>query len=197
MSRRSPSPARGRSCFCGSRDAFTACCGRSLTPAQTIEASPTGRLRVWRVSGAGAHQFAAPEVLEHVERGEFVWLASDLGGQVSWMLDDTALTLLELLDVVVPPATQWVIEQTVALLKPVLGQIAMLEAADGGEPAPDALEDLAGALEIDADVAQMEDLMDEFVRLAATADAFTRRMAALAEEFGLEPDEGETHRAAA
>jgi hypothetical protein len=149
------------------------------------------------VSGAGAHQFAAPEVLEHVERGEFVWLASDLGGQVSWMLDDTALTLLELLDVVVPPATQWVIEQTVALLKPVLGQIAMLEAADGGEPAPDALEDLAGALEIDADVAQMEDLMDEFVRLAATADAFTRRMAALAEEFGLEPDEGETHRAAA
>ncbi len=156
-----------------------------------------GRLRVWRVSGAGAHKFAAPEVIEHVERREFAWLASDLGSEVSWMLDDTPLTLLELLDFVMPPVTEWVIEQTIALLKPVLGQIATLEAGDGGEPAPGALEDLAGTFEADADVAQMGELLDEFLRLGATASAFTERMAALAEELGLEPNEGGTERAAA
>lgn len=144
-----------------------------------------GRLRVWRVSGAGAHMFAAPEVLEHVERREFAWLAGGLGEQVSWMLDDTPLTLLELLDLVMPPVTEWVIEHTVALLKPVLARIATLEAGEGGGPAPGALKDLAGALEAEADVAQMEELLEEFLRLGTTASAFTERMAALAEELGL------------
>jgi SEC-C motif len=197
MSRRSQSRVRGGPCFCGSGDAFKYCCARSLTDARTIDNSPMGRLRVWRVSDAGAHRFAAPEVIEHVERGEFAWLAGDLGGQFSWMLDDAPLTLLELLDNVMPPATEWVIEQTVALLKPVLGQIATLEAGDGGEPVPGALDELAGTFEADADVAQMGELMEEFLRLGATASAFTERMAALAEELGLESDEEGTEQAAA
>ena len=156
-----------------------------------------GRCRVWRVSGAGAHNFATSEVIENVEREEFAWLAGDVGGQVSWMLDDTPLTLLELLDVVMPPVTEWVIEQTVALLKPVLAQIATLEAGQGSEPVPGALEDLVGAFEADADVVQMGDLMEEFLRLGVTASALTERMATFAEELGLESDEGGTERAAA
>lgn len=129
--------------------------------------------------------------MEHVEVGEFVWLAGDTSAGVSWMVDDVPVTLMDLLDyIAVPAAADWVIEQTLALLRPQLARIVALEDGTGGAPSSQAMQELAGALEADAEAAGVADLMEEFNRFAYSAQTFMRQVAQLFPEPARQPGRG-------
>lgn len=64
--------------------------------------------------------------------------------------------------------------------RPVLGRIASSRPATAAEPVPGALDELAGAFEADVDVAQIGELMEEFLRSG-------RRLARSRSEWSLLP----------
>jgi hypothetical protein len=184
---RSAHRLRGRPCFCGSGRAFKHCCLRSLRRERTFEDRGV-RLRIWRAHGSGARRFAVPELLENVELGEFAWLASDTAGGASWMIDAVPVTLSDVLDrVAAPAAAEWVIEQTLALLRPQLARIVALADEHGLEPSSRVVEELADALEADAEAAGVAELMEEFNRFGCAACAFMERLSALFPEPAGEP----------
>jgi hypothetical protein len=148
----------------------------SLTKARTIYDPQAGRLQLWSVRGPAPWRFVAPELIEHVGHGEFAWLARDGDGTVSWMLDAQPVTLLELLDLVTPSVGEWVMEQTLALLGPVLAQIAALPVGGDGEPLAERVQLLSAELEADPKTAAVAELMEEFNRFSSAAYSLMERL---------------------
>jgi hypothetical protein len=95
------------------------------------------------------------------------------------MVDDEPLTLLELLNFVDPPVSDWVIDQTLALLWPQMRQIVALGSDGGGMPEPAAAERLATRLEADLEATELTVLMEEFTRFGQAANTLMERMTEL------------------
>jgi hypothetical protein len=132
-------------------------------------------------------RFVAPELIEHIGQGEFAWLARDRDGTVSWMLDTQPVTLLELLDLVTPSVGEWVIEQTLAVLEPVLRRIAALPVGGDGEPLPERAQLLGEELEADPKAAAVAELMEEFNRFSNAAHGLMERLMRLFPEPAADP----------
>jgi hypothetical protein len=140
-----------------------------------------GALRIWRVKGPGAERFAAPEVMENVEAGEFAWMARETSEGVSWMIDDEPLTLLELLNLVDSPVSDWVVDQTLTVLWPHLSHLAMLGVDDDGMPDRGDAEKAFSHLQAELEAEDLTVLMEEFTRFGQAASVMMERLSELAD----------------
>jgi hypothetical protein len=124
--------------------------------------------------------------MENVDAGQFCWMARDTSEGVSWMIDDQPLTLLELLDFVGAAVSDWVVEQTLAVLWPQMSEIAALELDGDGLPESGTARELAERLEAQIGAAELTVLMEEFTRFGQAASTLMERMAELADGLGAE-----------
>jgi hypothetical protein len=105
-----------------------------MTQVQTVrQPNSDCRWRIWRVYGLGQSKFATREVAEHVCAGEFLWIASETPDGTTWMIDDSPVTLMGVIDHVPPAMAEWVIDQTLVALGELVVELGGLEVGDDGE----------------------------------------------------------------
>lgn len=134
-----------------------------MTQVQTIRQPDTScRWRIWRSYGPAASNFATREAAEHFCDGEFLWIALDTPNGTTWMIDDCAVPLMEIIDHVPPAMAEWVIDQTVVGLGGLLTELVGLGPGDDGEAGGRRTE----PGDDDEQVARLAGLMTEFVQFA-------------------------------
>lgn len=156
-----------------------------MTRVQTIQQPDSDcRWRIWRTHGL-ASKFATPEAAEHLCDGEFLWIAADTPDGTTWMIEDCPVPLMEVINEVPPAMVEWVIDQTMAGLGGVIGEMIGLEVGeDGGFDIRPVEPD-----DQDKQIARMARLMIEFMQFAHAATVLVDKLDSLHER--LERDRGD------
>lgn len=149
-----------------------------MTQVRTVrQPNSSCRWRIWQAYGAGAQKFATREAAEHVCDGEFLWIARETADGTTWMIDDCAVRLMEVIDHAPPAMAEWVIDQTLAGLGGLLAELVCLEVGDDGELSARRLQ----PSDQHEQLARMAGLMTEFMQFAHAGTVVADKLESLRE----------------